>query len=117
VTGLVSHLAGLSAEAIVARRYSDSGRQIAARRWRGSSGEVDIIVREGARVVFVEVKKARTHAAAAARIGARQMARLFATAAEFLGGEPRGSLTETRFDVALVDAQGRVEVIENALMA
>jgi putative endonuclease len=117
MTGRVSNLAGRAAEAAVCRRYRDSGRVIAAERWRGRSGEIDIVAREGSRVVFVEVKSARTHAAAAARLGARQIERLMAAAAEFLGGEPRGSLTEARFDLALVDATGAVEVIENALWA
>ena len=40
-----------------------------------------------------------------------------ATATEFVGGEPAGQLTEMRFDVALVDGQGRIEIIENALAA
>ena len=42
------------------------------------------------------------------------MARIYAAAEEFLGGEPTGQLTESRFDVALVDAMGRIEVLENA---
>ncbi|MFN3643725.1 MAG: YraN family protein [Gemmobacter sp.] len=117
MSGLVSHLSGLSAEAAVARHYAGSGRTIAASRWRGAGGEVDLIAREGARVVFIEVKKARTHAIAAERLGRRQIGRLIAAAEEFLGGEPRGSLTEMRFDVALVDAVGAIEVIENAIAA
>ncbi len=43
------------------------------------------------------------------------MLRLHAAATEFLGQQPKGLRTPARFDVALVDGQGRVEVIENAL--
>ena len=35
----------------------------------------------------------------------------------YLGGEPGGTDTPARFDVALVDAMGRFEIIENALAA
>ena len=114
MTGLVSHRSGLCAEEAVARHYSRGGATIAETRWRRSAGEIDLILREGPAVVFVEVKKAATHAIAAARITALQMARISASAAEFLGGEPGGQNTDCRFDVALVDAQGRIEIVPNA---
>lgn len=116
MSGLVSYHAGLAAEDAVQRHYTDAGRVLAASRWRGKSGEIDLIVREGAAVVFVEVKKAATHAEAALRLTSRQMARIYASAAEFLAGEPAGQNTESRFDVALVDSYGRIEVLENAFM-
>lgn len=114
---LTRHLSGVSAEVAVEKFYQNSGRNIAARRWRCRGGEIDLIVREGARVVFIEVKKARTHALAAERLQAKQIKRLFTAGAMFLEGEPNGSLTEARFDVALVDAVGRIEIVENALAA
>lgn len=114
MSGLVSYRAGLAAEDAVARRYVDGGQVLAESRWRGVSGEIDLIMRDGAAIVFVEVKKAATHATAAARLTSRQMVRIYAAAAEFLAGEPAGQATECRFDVALVDAYGRIEVLENA---
>lgn len=111
--GLVGHLSGLAAEGAVERQYEAAGRQIAARRWRGTWGEIDLIAREGDTVVFVEVKKAATHAQAAERLGWRQVQRIWAAAQEFLDGEPRRGLTDVRFDVALVDALGRVEIRQN----
>ncbi len=42
------------------------------------------------------------------------MRRICASAEEYLGTQPRGQLTDVRFDVALVDGQGVVRVIENA---
>ena len=115
--GLTSFHAGLAAEDQVSQLYDRSGRAVIARRWRGSIGEIDLIVREGDRVVFIEVKKSSSHALAAEHLTWGQMQRIMATASEFVGGEPNGQNTEMRFDVALVDAMGRIEIIENALAA
>ena len=113
-SGTTSYHAGLAAEEIVARDYLRRGRTLAKRRWRGRSGEIDLILREGDCVVFVEVKKSRSMARAAQRLTRRQMDRLCGAATEFVAGEPRGQLTDMRFDLAMVDAQGRVEILENA---
>ena len=109
--------AGQAAEDSVARDYERRGLSVAHRRWRGKGGEVDLVVRRGDAVIFVEVKKSRSFAEAALRLGPRQIARLMTAGEEFLGGEPRGLLTEARFDVALVDSAGKVDIIENALAA
>ena len=113
--GAVAHYGGLAAEEQVASRYLAAGKSIAARRWRGTSGEIDLIVRDGASMIFVEVKRAETFAWAAERLTRRQMDRIWATAAEFLAGEPAGQDTGVRFDVALVDGQGHIAIIENAI--
>ena len=42
------------------------------------------------------------------------MDRIIAAGSEFLAGEPKGQLTEVRFDLAVVDQTGRIEIIENA---
>lgn len=115
--GLTSFHAGLAAEDQVSQLYDRSGRPVIARRWRGSIGEIDLIAREGDRVVFIEVKKSSSHALAAEHLTWGQKQRIMATASEFVGGEPQGQNTEMRFDVALVDAMGRIEIIENALAA
>jgi putative endonuclease len=117
VSGLTGYRAGLSAEAAVEVHYARAGHTIAARRWRGRAGEIDLILRDGDGFIFVEVKKSRDFAAAAARLSPRQMQRICLAAQEFLADAPRGLDTPMRLDVALVDAVGRVEVIENAFGA
>lgn len=117
MSGARSYHAGLAAESAVERHYDRAGLSIAARRWRGLGGEIDLVLRDGAALVFVEVKQAGTHAAAAWRVTERQMARVMAAATEFLAGEPRAMDTEMRFDVALVDGRGRIDIIENAYAA
>ena len=116
MSGSVGYHAGLAAEDIVAKDYSDRDHTIAARRWRGKAGEIDLIAREGDTVVFIEVKKSHSFATAAARLGRRQMERIVASAGEFLAGEPRGQLTDVRFDLAMVNGLGAVKVTENAFM-
>lgn len=112
--GRAAYEDGRAAEADVARHYARLGRPIAAERWRGSAGEIDLIARDGAALIFIEVKKAETHAWAAERLTPRQMDRIYAAASEFIAAEPAGQLTEVRFDVALVDALGRIDIVENA---
>lgn len=111
--GLRSHLSGLAAEEAVARHYERRGHPLAARRWRGASGEVDLVVRDGATVVFVEVKSAATHAIASEYYTRAQHARIVRTVADFVDGEPMGQMTDVRIDLALVDRMGRIEVTEN----
>jgi putative endonuclease len=114
--GLTAYHAGVAAEEIVAQRYARSGRPVLAKRWRGSCGEIDLIAQDGDGVVFIEVKKSRSHAQAATRLTPEQMDRIYGAGSEFLATQPRGQLTDVRFDLALVDEMGRVEVIENAFM-
>lgn len=112
--GQMAHYGGAAAELQIAQDYERRGHVVACRRWRGAGGEIDLIVRDGGEVVFVEVKKSHTRDAAAERLDRRQMARIYASAQDFLEGEPMGQLTPMRFDVALVDASGAFEIIENA---
>ena len=65
MTGQTGYFAGLAAEDIVARDYLRRAHAVAAQRWRGQSGEIDLICRDGDTVVFVEVKKSRSFARAA----------------------------------------------------
>lgn len=112
--GLTNYLAGHAAEASVARLYEDRGIAICARNWRGITGEIDLIGRDGDVVVFVEVKQSRTHDLAASHVSQAQIGRIFATVDEYVAGEPQGLRTDVRIDLALVDGQGRIEVVENA---
>jgi putative endonuclease len=112
--GLVNYHAGHAAEGSVARHYETRGITICARNWRGITGEIDLIGRQGENVIFVEVKQSRTHDLAASHLSQAQIGRIFRTVDEFLAGEPKGLLTDVRIDLALVDGQGRIEVLENA---
>lgn len=117
MSGIVSYLAGVSAEKQVAAYYARNGMAIAAERWRGKGGEIDLVARDGDGLVFIEVKKSRSHARAAERLSMRQIRRLFDAAGEYMAVFCAGGAVNARFDVALVDGAGRIEIIENALVA
>lgn len=107
-------VSGVMAEDGVLRHYLRTGAQMLASRWRGGGAEIDLILRQGDDLVFVEVKRAATHALAAERLGRSQMTRICHAAGCYLEASGLSALTAMRFDAALVDGQGRVEVISNA---
>lgn len=112
--GRTAYHAGIAAEMRIAQDYERRGFAVARKRWRGKGGEIDLIIRDGTGLIFVEVKKSRSLARAAESLSSRQMQRIYASAEEFLVTEPLGSLTDVRFDVALVDGSGDLQIIENA---
>jgi len=117
MSGAVSYHGGLAAEEAVARLYQTRGHLVLAKRYRSKAGEIDLVVEKDGIVVFVEVKKSRTTSRAAYALSERQMARIYASAALFLETRPDGQNSDARFDVALVNGQGTISVIENAIYA
>ena len=115
--GRTSYLAGMAAEDCVATDYSARGYVPLETRWRGRRGEIDLIFADGEDVVMVEVKKSKDFDTAMSHVTRAQVHRLFSTSEEYLATCPRGSLTDVRFDVALVDRHGQVSVLENAFAA
>lgn len=108
-----AYLSGLAAEEAVAAEYTRRGKREVARRWRGSRGEIDLVMRDGDGLIIVEVKKARDFARAAARLTRAQLARIHGAASEFVASEPKGQLTDLRFDLATVNWAGEIEIREN----
>ncbi|MEM1273004.1 MAG: YraN family protein [Pseudomonadota bacterium] len=115
MTPAARYQTGKAAEEHVARLYAREGCSILARRWRGPAGELDLVVQQGEEVIFVEVKASRDFSQAAMHLTTRQIQRIYASAAHFLGFMAEGQRTPTRFDVALVDRTGRVNRIANAI--
>ena len=117
MTQRTNYHAGLAAEQSVARQYQRAGYEIAEHRYRSAAGEIDLIARRDENVIFIEVKKSKTHSRAAESLSQRQMQRIYASASAYLGTQPAGQLPPSRFDVALVDGAGQIEVLENAFAA
>lgn len=117
IRGRRAYLAGQAAEETVDRLYQQKGYEILARRWRGGGGEIDLIYRDGDGCVFVEVKQSSDFDRAVQSLRPAQIRRLMQAASVFVAGEPRGQMTDMRFDVALVNGRGETEIRENALWA
>ncbi len=117
MSGSVAYHAGFAAEGAAERDYARRGYEIVARRWRGKGGEIDLIASRDEVVVFIEVKKSKSHDRAMEMLGPRQLQRINNAAAEFLGTLPKGQLTPARFDVALLDSAGVIKIIENVAFA
>lgn len=112
--GRLACLAGRLAEEAVAARYEMAGCDVLETRWRGPAGEIDLIVQDGDELVFVEVKKSTSHDLAAQRLDRRQMDRICLSALDYAGRVAGGRPVAMRFDAALVDELGRIDVIQNA---
>lgn len=108
---------GLSAESKAAALLLAKGYRIAFRRWRTPVGEIDIVVRRGRTLVFVEVKAREREDDAAYAVTPRQKARIIGGAEFWLSKNPHDAECFIRFDVVLV-TPGRVpKHIENAFDA
>ncbi len=107
---------GTLAEQWAAQYLQRQGLKPVERNYRSRFGEIDLIMKDGATLVFVEVRLRRNggFGGAAASIDGRKQQRLIRTAQHYLAG-----LAQTppcRFDAVLMDdAQGRnVQWLRNA---
>jgi putative endonuclease len=105
---------GARGERLAARWYVERGYRILDRNWRCRDGELDLVVADGRRVVFCEVKARASHAfgtPAEAVTTAKQRRVRRLAAAWIEQADPRPA--QVRFDVVSV-VGGSVEVIEGA---
>jgi putative endonuclease len=105
---------GADGEARAAAWYEGHGYEVVARNWRCREGELDLVVRRGRALVFVEVKTRTTdrYGTPAAAVTPAKQQRLRRLAMRFLqASEARPA--SLRFDVVAILA-GRLEVIEAA---
>ena len=111
-------LAGAAAEDLAAGYLEAQGLVIVDRNWRCRAGEIDLVARDGATLVFVEVRL-RTSAAfggAAASVDAHKQRRILQAARLYLSGRAD---TPCRCDVVVLDRldPARVEWIRDAFQA
>jgi putative endonuclease len=109
---------GAAAEALAAGFLARHGLAILERNYRCRGGEIDLVARDGATLVFVEVRYRRSgrFGGAAASVDARKQARVLLAARHYLAA--RGDVP-CRCDVVALDAldPGRIEWIKNAFGA
>jgi putative endonuclease len=97
-----AYKSGQGAENLAAWWLRFKGYRIVARGFKTPVGEIDLVVRRGRVVAFVEVKIRRTRAEGADAIGLRQQARIARAAGWFLKSRPDFAALECRFDAVLV---------------
>lgn len=99
---------GVAAEQWARQFLQQQGLQPIAQNYRSRFGEIDLIMRDGATLVFVEVRlRSNVHfGGAAGSIDQRKQQRLIATAQHYLA--ELNAIPPCRFDVILMDdVQGK----------
>lgn len=92
---------GRQAENLAARFLAGRGLTVVARNFRVRGGEIDLVCRDGATTVFVEVRLRRNpgFGGAAASITTEKRRRIILAARHWLAGRPPG---DCRFDCVLL---------------
>lgn len=111
--GRRSHLTGLAAEEAVCRRYLASGYDLVARRKRCPEAEIDLLMRRGDQLVAIEVKASATHDLALEHADPAQLERVSMACERCMQDMSGDGISDMRMDVALVDRQGRIAVMES----
>lgn len=95
---------GSLGEEIACEALTRRGYHILARNWRCPQGEIDIVARDGACWVFVEVKTRRGHRVEPPEegLGESQLARLSELAATYLGEHDIGEV-DWRIDLVAIE--------------
>ena len=93
---------GLSAEWIAALFLLSKGYRPMARRYRTPLGEIDLVVRRGKLVAFVEVKARASMADALEAVGAASERRIVGAADLWRAKHPDAAGLDLRFDMVLV---------------
>jgi putative endonuclease len=93
---------GLSAETRAAAWLMAKGYRILAKRFRTPHGEIDLVVRKGNLLAFVEVKARASLDDAAWAVTPRQQQRIINAAQAWLMAHPEHAEFDMRFDAMLI---------------
>jgi putative endonuclease len=107
---------GDAAEDAALAHLRKQGLQLVERNFRCRGGEIDLVMRDGATVVFVEVRAraSDSHGGAAASVTPAKQRRLILAAQTWLQAQP--DTPPCRFDVVTLDG-GRMQWLRNAIEA
>ncbi len=96
---------GKAAEDAALAYLSRQGLVLVARNWRCKGGEIDLIMRDGPVLVFIEVRSRKNdrYGGAAASITATKQGRLLHAARLYLAG--LGTPPRCRFDALLIEGE------------
>ncbi len=111
MSGILAQSRGAAGEQLAADYLQRRGLKLIERNFRVRGGEIDLICRDGACTVFVEVRRRSRsdYGGAAASIGAAKQARLVLAARHWL---LRHGERPCRFDCVLIEGAEGAEKIE-----
>jgi len=111
---MLRSLLGQTAEARAAAFLQARGLKLLARNWRCRFGEIDLIMRDGATLVFIEVRlrSRNDFGGAAASITPAKQRKLLAAARQYLA--TLKTLPPCRFDVVALSGDDAPDWIRNA---
>lgn len=112
-----SYLKGIFAEFYCILFLLAKGYSILSRRYTGGRCEVDIVVRRGNTLVFVEVKARATSEAALATVTTHKQQRIQQAARAFISLRSEFIHHDLRFDVMVVTSRLRIIHLVNAWSA
>ena len=93
---------GIDAEAATEAHLAAAGYRTLARRYKVAAGEIDLIVRDAATVVFVEVKARVRLDDGLEAVGMRGWRRIAAAAETFMAEHPEYAAFGWRYDLVIV---------------
>lgn len=99
---LAAYRRGFLAEYIAAVFLLFKGYHIAAMRYRGKAGEVDIVARRGDIVVFIEVKARRTLQSGVDAVGPETQRRIRGASEQWLSRQKDFARLSWRYDIIVV---------------
>jgi putative endonuclease len=111
-----SYDTGLLAETLAALYLRLKGYRVLAQRFKTPVGEIDLVVRRGRTLVFVEVKARGSVEAALESIKARQAQRIVRAAQIYLAGQGM-DFENMRFDVIAIQPPWTIRHIRAAFTA
>ncbi len=105
---------GILAEWVACAYLMCKGFRPLARRFKTPIGEIDLIMKRGSTVIFVEVKARRSHADAAYSIHHENQSRVVHASQWFLRARPKLQTHAFRFDAVTVSCYMLPQHIPNA---
>ena len=110
-------LQGAQAETLACEYLQANGLQLLAKNYRLRTGEIDLIMQDGAIIVFVEVRyrKTKQYGGALASINYQKQKRIMQTASHYL--QYHAPSAQARFDVIALHAADELQWLCNAFEA
>lgn len=105
---------GAHFEALAARHLERAGLGVVERNWHSRYGELDLVMRDGDSLVFVEVRYRRDgrFGGGAASVGPTKRAKLVRAAQGFLESHPALARLPCRFDVVAFDGKADAPTLD-----